>query len=84
MILINPAGLTAGPTGVVNVNSFIGTTLDITDEDYLAGSALNLSGNTEADVVNLGTIRALTGDVHLVAKHVVNTGTIEAPMALRR
>ena len=79
VILINPAGITVGPNGVVNVNSFIGSTLDITDEEFLAGNALRFQGASEADITVLGTIHAETGDIHLLAKSVVNEGVLDAP-----
>jgi len=79
VILINPAGITVGPNGVVNVNSFIGSTLDITDEEFLAGNALRFQGASEADITVLGTIHAETGDIHLLAKSVINEGVLDAP-----
>lgn len=79
VILVNPAGITVGKGGVINVNSFIGSTQDITDENFIAGGKLRFSGGSDADITNLGTIKAETGDVILVAKKIVNEGTIEAP-----
>lgn len=78
VILVNPAGITVGREGVVNVNSFIGSTQDITDGDFVAGGPLKFSGQSEADIVNLGTIEAQTGSVILVAKRIVNEGAIVA------
>lgn len=79
VILVNPAGITVGTGGAVNVNSFIGTTLDVTDDAFLAGGDLPFSGSSESDVINLGTIHAATGDVLLLAREVSNQGTISAP-----
>lgn len=79
VILVNPNGITVGPNGVVNVNSFVGSTLDITDENFMTGGELKFSGDSEADVTNLGTIKAETGDVFILAKKIDNQGTIEAP-----
>ena len=79
LILVNPAGITVGKGGVVNVNSFIGSTQDITDENFIAGGKLKFSGESHSDITNLGTIKAETGDVILVARKIVNEGTIEAP-----
>ena len=78
VILINPAGITVTKSGVVNVNTFIGSTHDITDDEFLKGGALNFKGTSDASVENLGTIHAETGDIALIARTVRNEGTISA------
>ncbi|MFZ0615605.1 MAG: filamentous hemagglutinin N-terminal domain-containing protein [Chthoniobacterales bacterium] len=78
VILINPAGITVTKSGVVNVNTFIGSTHDITDDGFLKGGALNFKGTSDASVENLGTIHAETGDIALIARTVRNEGTISA------
>ncbi len=79
VILFNPAGVTVTSSGVVNVNSLIVTTLDLTEEEFLRGGAMTFRGDSAADVKNLGTIHARTGDVFLLGRKVVNAGTVEAP-----
>jgi len=61
VILINPAGITVTKSGMVNVNTFIGSTHDITDDEFLKGGALNFKGTSDASIENLGTIHAETG-----------------------
>ena len=78
VILINPAGITVTKSGVVNVNTFIGSTHDITDDEFLKGGALNFKGTSDASVENLGTIHAETGDIALIAHTVRNEGTLSA------
>jgi filamentous hemagglutinin family protein len=78
VILINPAGITVTKSGVVNVNTFIGSTHDITDDEFLKGGALNFKGTSDASVENLGTIHAETGDIALIARTVRNEGTLSA------
>lgn len=79
VILINPAGITITKSGVVNVNTFIGSTHDITDDEFLKGGPLNFKGTSDASVENLGTIHAETGDIALIARTVRNAGTLSAP-----
>ena len=75
--LINGNGIVVGPGGVVSANSFIASTRDIADSDFLAGN-LHFTGNSAAGVQNLGTINALGGDVYLIGKTVDNQGAINA------
>jgi hypothetical protein len=78
VILINPAGITVTKSGAVNVNTFIGSTHDITDDEFLKGGPLNFKGTSDASVENLGTIHAETGDIALIARTVRNAGTVSA------
>ncbi|HEX6996249.1 MAG TPA: filamentous hemagglutinin N-terminal domain-containing protein, partial [Gammaproteobacteria bacterium] len=78
--LVNPAGVTVGSGGVVRTGgSFVASTLDVTDEDFLDGGALTLTGGSAAAVINLGSIASAGGDVVLTARRVENAGSIEAP-----
>ncbi|WP_353889437.1 hypothetical protein [uncultured Paraburkholderia sp.] len=46
--------------------------------------SLTLSGNSNAAVINLGTISSSGGDVFLIARDaVINAGTVSAPTARR-
>ena len=77
--LINPNGVIVGSTGVVNVGgSFVASTLNLTDANFLAGGTLTFQGPSTAVVKNLGKVGALGGDVALIAAAVTNEGTIEA------
>jgi len=78
VFVINPNGVLVGPDGVIRAASFVASTLDIDDAAFMAGDALNFQGASGASVENLGLIRAASGDVVLVGRHVVNGGTIEA------
>ncbi len=77
--LVNPNGILVGPSGVINAQSFIASTLDVADSEFMAGGVMRFSGSSQAKVENLGTINALGGDVFLIGKEVVNAGTINAP-----
>lgn len=82
VILVNPAGITVTKSGVVNVNTFIGSTHDITDDEFLKGGSLNFKGSSDASVENYGTIHAETGDIALIARTVRNEGTLSAPQGV--
>lgn len=76
--LINPNGVTVGPTGVINTQSFVGSSLDTSNSAFLAGGDLTFSGSSLAGVSNAGQINALGGDILLVAHTVQNTGSLNA------
>lgn len=78
--LINPNGIVIGPGGkVVTGGSFVGSTRDITDQDFLDGGANSFAGSSSGDVINQGTIHAQGGDAVLIGRNVTNSGTIDAP-----
>jgi filamentous hemagglutinin family protein len=76
--LINPNGVIIGSTGIVNAHSFIASTLDIQDDDFLNATTNTFGGDSVAAISNLGTINASGGDVVLIARQIVNKGTITA------
>jgi filamentous hemagglutinin family protein len=75
--IINGNGIVIGPGGVVNTNSFVASTRDIADADFLCGN-LHFTGSNSAGLVNNGSITAQCGDVYLIGKTVDNEGTITA------
>ncbi|MBN9334235.1 MBG domain-containing protein, partial [Devosia sp.] len=78
--LINPAGVVVGTSGVVRTGgSFVGSTLDISDANFLGGGDLTLRGLSNAAVVNLGHIVSASGDIILSARRVENAGVLDAP-----
>ena len=77
--LINPNGVVIGQSGVVNTGgTFVASSLDVTNANFLAGGDLTFSGGSNAAVVNYGKIGSLGGDVALLAAKVVNEGAITA------
>ncbi len=80
VFLINPAGVVVGSGGLVATGgSFVASTHDVTDSDFLNGGGMTFSSNSNAEVTNAGTIRSAQGDIALIARRVENTGTLEAP-----
>ncbi|WP_158279347.1 MBG domain-containing protein [Azospirillum humicireducens] len=78
--LINPAGVAVGPGGrVATGGSFVASTLDVRDAEFLKGGDKTFSGTSKATVTNAGSIGSLGGDVALIARAVDNSGTIAAP-----
>jgi hypothetical protein len=63
----------------VNTASFIASTLDIFNRQFIQGGAVTLEGNSTAGVVVLGSVKANDGDVLLVAAQVDNQGKLIAP-----
>ncbi|AWM77405.1 YDG domain-containing protein [Phenylobacterium parvum] len=77
--LLNPAGILIGPGGeIATGGSFLASTLDLSDADFLGGGALSFSGDSQASVINLGRIGASGGDILLLSRTVENGGEIEA------
>jgi filamentous hemagglutinin family protein len=77
--LVNPNGVLVGPGGQVLTGSFVASTRDVANAQFMQGGALDFAGASGASVVNLGTIRGASGDVHLIAQDVSNGGSISAP-----
>ncbi len=79
IFLVNPNGILVGPGAQINASTFVASTLDVADDNFLAGGDLKFFGNSTAAVQNYGTIQAQGGDVFLIGHQVQNAGTILAP-----
>ena len=78
--LVNPAGILVGQGARIDVAGFVASTLNVRNEDFLAGR-LNFQATPNAGAVeNYGQISTPSGgSVYLVAPNVENHGTISAP-----
>ena len=79
LFLINPSGIVVGAGGRIDTAGFLGSTLDVSNDQFLKGGNLNFLGTSGAGVDNAGTINATGGSVYLIANQVNNSGTINAP-----
>ena len=79
--LLNPNGVFIGNGAVVNVGSFLASTANIADGDFMAGGNMNFTAATDASIINEGSIFSSSGDVFLLARTIQNaeSGTISAP-----
>jgi filamentous hemagglutinin family protein len=79
LYLVNPSGIVVGPSGRIDTAGFLASTLDVSNEQFLAGGGLNFAGASDASIDNEGVIHASSGDVYLIANQVNNSGTLDAP-----
>jgi len=78
--LVNPAGIMVGPGGRVDVAGFVASTLNISNENFLAGRKLFANEGMAGNVVNQGEIRTPAGGgVYLLGSSVTNEGIITTP-----
>ncbi|WP_420421961.1 filamentous hemagglutinin N-terminal domain-containing protein [Simkania sp.] len=78
VFLLNQNGILIGKEGVINTASFVASTLDLSNDQFLQGDNFLFKGDGKESVINLGTIHAKGGDVFLIGYHVSNEGTILA------
>ena len=79
LLLINQNGILVGPGGTIDAfGGFIGSTLDIDDNDFLNGGDDVFMGTSAAGITNFGTIVSGGGDVILLGNFIDNQGTIGA------
>ena len=80
VFLINPSGILFGQGARIDVAGLVASTLELSNQDYLAGR-LNFTPNALAgEVVNQGTITTPSGgSVYLVGSNVSNSGLIASP-----
>jgi filamentous hemagglutinin family protein len=79
LFLINPSGIVVGASGRIDTAGFLGSTLNVSDSEFLSGGDLHFVGTSGASIDNQGTIHAASGDVYLLANQVGNSGTLSAP-----
>ena len=80
VLLINQNGILFGPNSRIEVNGLVASTLDITNQDFLAGRMKFSTGSVAGKIENQGTITTPGGGlVYLIATDVTNSGVITAP-----
>lgn len=80
--LVNPHGILVDGNSVISVGSFLASTFDVDNQEFLDGQSITFSGteNTDINVTNYGTIEASNGDVLLLGYQVYNRGELNAPL----
>ncbi len=80
VFLINPSGILVGQGARIDVAGLVASTLNLSDQDFLAGR-LNFTSNPLAgNVDNQGSITTPTGGrVYLVGTNASNSGIINSP-----
>ncbi|WP_116808253.1 YDG domain-containing protein [Steroidobacter cummioxidans] len=77
--LVNPSGIVFGRGAQVNVGGLVASSLNISNEDFLAGNLKFSGSDTSGAVINQGSISAAQGGVAaLLAPQVTNGGSITA------
>lgn len=84
VFIVNSAGVLFGKGSQVNVGGLVASTLDISNNDFIAGN-YKFSGTSSASVINQGRIRTRGdgqggGYVALLGKTVSNEGVIAAKL----
>lgn len=78
VFLVNPSGVLFAPGAHLDVGGLVATTMNISDEDFMAGRYVFTEGG-DGEVVNAGSIHAGdNGFVVLAGDHVRNAGLIQA------
>ncbi|HEY8609142.1 MAG TPA: filamentous hemagglutinin N-terminal domain-containing protein [Noviherbaspirillum sp.] len=80
VFLVNPNGILFGQGARIDVNGLVASTLNISNEDFLAGKMRFGGGGQAGNIVNQGAITTPDGgQVYLVAPNIENTGIIHTP-----
>ena len=77
VILVNNNGIVFGQDGSASASSFTASTLDINDQDFMAGKNNFTSKGSQGEIVNHGTIEAKNGGyIALLGAKISNDGKI--------
>ncbi len=79
--VVNPNGIFIGPNGRINTAGFVGSTLDISNADFISGRYRYRGTGQSAGVTNQGRITTVPGGyAALLGGRVSNSGIIDVPL----
>jgi filamentous hemagglutinin family protein len=73
--LINQNGIFIGPNGQISAMTFIASTLNVLDNEFLEGKDINFSNDSLNKIQNLGKINT-SKEIYLIAKEIENEGSL--------
>jgi len=80
VFLVNPNGVLFGQGSRIDVNGLVVSTLNISNQDFLAGKYNFAAGSVAGSIQNQGTIiTPAGGKVYLIAPNIENSGIINSP-----
>jgi filamentous hemagglutinin family protein len=80
VFLVNPSGILVGPGASINVGGLVASTLNLSNEDFLAGKLRFTSTSANGGINNRGEISTgIGGTVVLTSDSISNEGIIRTP-----
>ena len=79
VFIINPAGILLEASATVDVTGLVASTLDLTDQNFMANQLQFSGGAVPGAIANAGSITASPGgSVYLVSQNINNSGVVSA------
>jgi filamentous hemagglutinin family protein len=78
VFLVNANGVVFGKGSMVDAAGLVVSTLEISNNDFAAGTMHFVGSGTPGDIMVAGVIRSSDGDVYLIAPNITNSGSISA------
>lgn len=79
IFLINPQGVVFGKNSMIDVGSLIVSTHNVNLEDILQNREMVFESDSDASIINLGTVKTKNGPLVFLAANIQNHGSLSAP-----